>query len=396
MAFSAIHRLKRSYLARFISWAFVHNFVDLLAMALSRRTASTGRKRVAFVKMDGVGDYIIWTAAFEMLRQKYPSDEWERVLICNERFREFAGPEPTFDEKIFVDAARFASSPVYRFSTIREIRRRGIDVIVNPRLTRDFLWGDSIVRSSGAAVRIGSHGIENLMSPMQERISARWYTELKPAPKPGVHELVSNAEFLGSNAGSVEVPPPIDLATSPTTSASGEGDYAVIFVGAFSGGKRWPMEKFAASAKRLSVDHGLRIVLCGGPGEEVLADEFGKYYRSEFESLIGKTTFPVLSRVIANAKITITNDTAAGHIAVAQRCPVVVITPGNHVGRFFPYPEELRDSGLTQISVVHKMPCFGCGWRCIYTELGKDEPKPCISGVEVEAVDAAASRLLRD
>lgn len=388
MTRSSIKRITKSYFARFAAWALVHNFVDLLAVSWPIRQEKSQRKRVIFVKLDGVGDYIIWTAAFGAIREKYPSGKFERILVANERFREFADEDGTFDQRIFVNVSRLASSPSYRFGVMRKVRGLGAEVIVNPRLTRDFLWGDSVVRCSGAAVRIGSKGIENLMSPFQERLSAKWYTELKPSPEPGVHEIVSIATFLGvEDANSIQ--PEID--TEPFTGENLPEKYIVVFVGAFSADKRWPMERFAAAAKAIADEHSLQVVLCGGPGEEHLAEEFRKYYADEFTSLIGKTTLLELADVIKTASLTISNDTAAGHIAVAQHCPSVIVTPGNHVGRFFPYPNEKTSQ---QISVVHQMPCFGCGWHCIYTDLAADEAKPCIAGVEVDDVVSAAGRLL--
>ncbi len=387
MTSASIKRIKKSYFARFAAWALLHNFVDLLAMMLPVRRVGSDRPRVIFVKLDGVGDYIIWTAAFDAIREKYPSSEFERVLVANERFKEFADNDETFERRLFVDVARLASSPVYRFGVIRQVRSLGASVIVNPRLTRDFLWGDSVVRCSGAGKRIGSEGIENLMSPFQERLSAKWYTELVAAPRSGVHELISNAEFLGTTDESIQstIPhqgSPIDF---------GKDKYAVIFLGAFSADKRWPMAKFGAAAQAIADEHSLHIVVCGGPGEEELSADFARHFNGEFTSLIGKTTLLELSAVIRYASLTISNDTAAGHIAVAQRCPSVVVTPGNHVGRFFPYPDEVTSR---QISVLHQMPCFGCGWHCIYTDLAQGEAKPCIAGVEVADVVNAAGRLL--
>ena len=65
MSVAPVKLLKKSYVVRFVAWVLVHNFVDLLAMALPLRRTRSDRKRVLFVKLDGVGDYIIWTAAFE-------------------------------------------------------------------------------------------------------------------------------------------------------------------------------------------------------------------------------------------------------------------------------------------------------------------------------------------
>ncbi|MEQ1923659.1 MAG: glycosyltransferase family 9 protein [Pyrinomonadaceae bacterium] len=382
---SSIKKITKSYIARFAAWVLVHNFVDLLAMALPIRLEQSERKRVVFVKLDGVGDYIIWTSVFYAIAEKYPSAEFERILVVNERCREFAQECALFDKKIYADVIRLGASASYRFKLMRRVRELGAAVIVNPRLTRDFLWGDSVVRVSGAAERIGSEGIENLMSPMQERLSARWYTELLPAPQVGVHELISSAEFIGFASDGIQ--PRIEARADNQL----ETPYAVIFVGAFTADKRWPMAKFAAAARAIADEHRVKIVLCGGPGEQHLADEFGKFYKGEFSNLIGTTSFLELSAIIRDASLTISNDTAAGHIAVAQRCPSVVITPGNHVGRFFPYPDEKTSR---QISVIHQMPCFGCGWHCIYTDLAADAAKPCIANVEVENVVEAARRLM--
>ena len=388
MAGSSIGKITKSYFARFAAWAFVHNFVDLAAMVVPSGREPSARKRVVFVKLDGVGDYIIWTAAFGAIREKYPSAEFERILVANERFREFADEDGTFETRMFVNVSRLASSPAYRFGIMRKVRALGASVIVNPRLTRDFLWGDSIVRCSGAETRIGSEGIENLMSPFMERLSGRWYTVLRPRPEAGVHELASNAAFLGTR---------YDGAVQPAIKASDIGipakPYVVVFVGAFTSGKRWPMERFAAAARAIASEHRLNVVLCGGPGEEYLSEEFGQHFTGNFDSLIGKTTLLELAEVIRNAALTISNDTAAGHIAVAQQCPSVVITPGNHVGRFFPYPDETISK---QISITHQMPCFGCGWHCIFKELGPNEPRPCIGGVEVTGVVSAARGLLSE
>lgn len=395
MPSSAKHRFKKSHFVRFVSWLVFHNPVDLLASAFPGRKRSGDRKRVVFVKMDGIGDLIIWTAAFSLIEKAYPAKDFELILVSNERNRDLAETAGLFERKLYVDAKAFASSPGYRFRKHREIRALGADIVINPRTTRDFLWGDSIVRCSGAPVRIGNAGINNLMSPLQERISARWYTQLRPGPAAGIHELAANVEFLGADATAIERPEEIKTSTSPESIAGlPTDDYAVIFVGAFTEDKRWPVAKFAEAARLISSENGIKIVLCGGPGEEELGGEFARYFDGEFVDLIGRSTLTELSAIISGAKLIISNDTSAGHIAVAQGCPAVIITPGNHVGRYYPYPEQLGAKGVELISVMHEMPCFGCGWNCIYTDLAENLPKPCIANVAAEDVARAASTLL--
>lgn len=395
MASSAKHRFKKSHLVRFVSWLVFHNPVDLLASAFPVRKRSGGRKRVVFIKMDGIGDHIIWTASFGLIERLYPAETHELILVSNERNRDLAGSADLFEQKYYVDARSFASSPTYRFQKLREIKSLGADVVINPRTTRDFLWGDSLVRASGAPIRIGSVGINNLMSPLQERISARWYTELRPAPAENMHELAANAEFLGADGSEISLPLRIEAAAASGQAALlPDEDHAVIFVGAFTEDKRWPVASFAEAAKIISREIGLKIVLCGGPGENELGVEFARYFDGEFVDLIGKSTLIELSEVVSRAKLIVSNDTSAGHIAVAQGCPAIVVTPGNHVGRYYPYPGGLSEKGVKLIAVTHEMPCFGCGWNCIYTELAEDLPKPCIANVTPQDVARAATKLL--
>ena len=60
----------------------------------------------------------------------------------------------------------------------------------------------------------------------------------------------------------------------------------------------------------------------------------------------------------------ICQDTAALHMAVALKKPVLGIVGGGHFGRFFPW----GDSSKTK--VLHKnMDCYGCNWQCKYETL---------------------------
>ncbi|MGE3468014.1 MAG: glycosyltransferase family 9 protein [Pyrinomonadaceae bacterium] len=398
MAFNLKRFLKRSYQARFAAWLLVLNWVDMLAMVIPVRPHAKTRRRVVFVKMDAIGDYVIWSSTFRAIDIGYPADEYERVLVANDAFEELAKNEPIFDKAIFLSWERFAVDPIYRFRAVRNVRRVGADIVINPRFTREFLWSDSIVRCSGAKERIGSVGIDNHMTPMQERITQGWYTTLVAAPKRNEHELVSLQNFLDAiepeKANTLEQPF-VDLRSAPPTGAP-EADYAVLFLGASSVRKMFPVEKFAAVGEFIATEYGLRIVICGGPGEEKLGEAFRRRSSEEVIDLTGRTTLGELAALIKNASLVVANDTGAAHFAAVSETPTVVLTPGNHVGRFFPYPDIPAASNIRQLSVLNEMPCFGCGWDCIYTDLADGQAWPCVEGVEVDNVIASIAKVLRN
>lgn len=396
--FPSVSKLKRSYAIRFIYWAAVLNFLDLAARIFSGRKHRSARKAVVFVKMDGIGDFVIWTASFDAIQEIFPHDKYERILIGNARWKSLAQKATLFDRQIFIDPDRFVFSPTYRFAELRKISRSEADIVINPRLTRDFLWGDSIVRSLRAPVKVGSEGLDNLMTRFQERISAKWYTELLPPPAPDEHEILSNRNFLAGIAKNRTAPLRApDIQYLPTGKKFDLPDrYAVLFLSAQSPDRRWPPRKFAEAGRHLSVQHGLPIVLCGGPNDHHLVAEFRASYSGDAISLLGQTSLPDLVTVLKDARIILTNDTGAGHLALAAGCPAVVVLPGNQVGRYFPYPKTEGVRFTKHIPVMHQMECFGCGYNCIFRNLPKDAPKPCVADVAVDDVVRAIDRLLAE
>jgi ADP-heptose:LPS heptosyltransferase len=389
--------LAKSHTSRLIYWLMVLGPIDRLAMLMSGKHRRPGKKRVLFTRLDGIGDFVIWTASFEAIRDIYPDDEFDRILVGNELWQDLVDPT-MFAESIFVNTKAFIMAPGYRLRKMREIRRIDADVAVNPRLTREFLWNDSVIRVSRAAERIGTHGISNRMTPLQKRISDRWYTKLTAEPRDGDHELLSNAAFLSEVAGdrAFELSrPSIASGENPFPSLKTRG-YAVYFVGAQIGDKQWPVERFADAAIRIRDRHGLNIVVAGGPDDLGIAREFENLLGEGVDNIVGKTSLPELSAIIGDAGLVVTNDTGAGHLGVAHDVPTVVITPGNHIGRFFPYPAEIGGEVIKQSSAIHEMPCFGCRWDCIFIDARIDEPTPCVANVGVDDVMRAVEKVIQE
>lgn len=390
--------ITRSYRVRFLYWLCCLNPIDLAARYLPVGTRwRAAKRRVAFVRLDGIGDYVIWSHTFDALDKIYPRESYERILIGSELWEDLARNEVLFDKAIYLDPPRAITDPVYRFRVFRSIRREAVDVVVNPRLTREFILMDSVVRVSGAAESIGSAGKANRMSELQERISNSWYSRLSPGPERQEHELISNFRFLETLDARRSFDPHLRKAESGGADAVpelAENGHFVIFPGAQQGDKMWPIERFAEAAKAIAERSGLQAVICGGPGDRALAEEFGRSFGPGYLDLTGRISLTQMCRVIEGAELLISNDTGAGHIAVARGCPTVIVTPGNHVGRFFPYPAEAMAEHAPQISVTHEMPCFGCDWHCKFTEIPPGEPKPCISDIPVSDVLSAAERAL--
>jgi ADP-heptose:LPS heptosyltransferase len=385
--------LSDSYIVRLAAWLLILNFSDLLAFLSTRKKKPKGKKTAIFVKLDGIGDYVIWSASFKAIRQIFPDNEFERIVIGNVTWQELAEKEPTFDRGIYLNTPRFASDPLYRYRAMKQIRSVNADVAVNARLTREFLWTDSVIRCSGAAERIGCRGVDNLMNKLQERISDAWYTRLTPHLSGQEHQSTVNIAFLVAAFPdkrfdrSLRLPPRVSSESSPK-----DNGYAVLVLGAASPERRWPMSRFVEIADLLAQEFGYSIIVCGSRSERVLAMEFSTSFGGKVTDLTGTTSLGDLAAILGRSKLTLTNDTGASHISISMRAPTVVIAPGNHPGRFHPYPEELSADGLRSICIRHTEPCSGCRWNCAHVQT-RSELRPCINEITVDEVKQAVRSL---
>jgi len=269
---------------------------------------------------------------------------------------------------------------------MRKIQTAGFSVALQPSFSREYLFGDSIIRCSCAKERIGSEGDYSNMSIRQKVISNRWYTRLIPSTEKQLMELERNAEFM-RGLGLKDF-----LANVPELPAQGMApaemnlkDYYVIFPGAGAKIRQWPESRFREIARRIYRATGWVGVICGGPGEEVLGRNMEEDIEVPLQNWIGRTSLQELTAIIAGAHILVGNETSAVHIAAAVSTPAVCILGGGHFGRFMPYRIEAETDRPIPVAVTCAKECFGCGWKCV-NNVPPGQASPCIENISVDEV----------
>lgn len=193
----------------------------------------------------------------------------------------------------------------------------------------------------------------------------------------GVHERVRWAG-LASAHGMPADPQEVWLEHPGPSTNDGA---AVIHVGAFYGSRLWPAARFARVAEALWGE-GLEVVLTGSERERDRALEVARLAGlPERQVLAGRSTLRELAAVIAAARVVISTDTGAAHLASAYRTPSVVLFGPAPASEWGPPPGPhivLTDE------TVRRGDTFGA------------EPDPALLAVTVEHVLAAASSLLAE
>ncbi len=356
--------------------------LDSLLILLPRPNKSETTKQVLIIRFDAIGDFVLWLDAAKRLRDLYPQSRI--TLLGNEAWVSLAKQLPYFDEVWELNRQQFINNIKYRHGILKRIRREGFDVIIQPTFSREFYYGDAIVRISGAKKRIGSQGDYSNISSRQKRISDHWYTELIFATAEPLMELKRNAEFmrgLGLTDFKAGIP---ELDILGHQSDLNNKDYYVLFPGAGVGYRKWPLSNFADLASRIYHATGWVGIICGSPDEASLGAYLIHEANVPLQNLVGQTSLQELATIIGKANLVVGNETSAVHIAAAVATPSVCILGGGHFGRFAPYRLEEETQKPVPLCVFNKMKCFGCNWKCIYAT-AKDQPFPCVAGVSVEA-----------
>lgn len=349
---------------------------------------------VIIVRVDNIGDFILWLPSALKLCSYY-SNERKPILVCNKSCADLAVSLDYFSKVIGIDLKKFSRNLWYRWRTLHNISELGPRTIIHPSYSRVFSTGDSIVRVSCANERIGSVGNLSNTSFVRRSISNHWYTRLVPASSSDLMELERNTEFtheLGIVDNQISIPKiPKLLKLSPSKQIY--QDSFILFPGASASFKSWPIEAFANVAVKIIEKYRWKPVILGGFHEISLGHQLEeKLIEYSPINLVNKTALTELVEIIRLARILVSNDTSAVHIAASVNTQSVCILGGGHYGRFLPYPDSIE--GTKPVSVVNRMECFGCNWHCKFSN-DLSLPYPCISSIEVDRVFETIENIIK-
>jgi heptosyltransferase II len=161
----------------------------------------------------------------------------------------------------------------------------------------------------------------------------------------------------------------------------GEACIAVNPGSVYGSAKRWPAERFAAVADALAESHRARVLLIGSAKERDVLEAVAARMRRTPIRMGGRTDLATLAGVLKRARLLLSNDTGAMHVAAAVGTPVLAV--------FGPTDADATGPLGPDSSVVRQpVPCS----PCLLRECPIDHR--CMVGIGIEQVLHAAEKLL--
>ncbi|MEO1699295.1 MAG: glycosyltransferase family 9 protein [Planctomycetota bacterium] len=224
-------------------------------------------------------------------------------------------------------------SPRALAGVVRELRSGDYDAALDlQRLQKSAL----LARLSGARRVVGFD------RPRTKEVSWIWTNERIATGPREEHMLLQYMRFprlLGFADEST--PPPRELPSDPEAVAFAEAlvdelrSPVLLNLGASKPAKLWPAGSFRALCQELLAAGVGPLVLLGGPGDKELGAEVAAGL--DVRDLSGATTLPMVWEIARRARVMVTGDTGAMHLAAAVGAPVVAVFGPGDAGRTGPY-----------------------------------------------------------
>jgi ADP-heptose:LPS heptosyltransferase len=360
----------------------------------SRPLDPAGVREVLVLRLDRIGDVLMSLPAIANLRTALPS---ARIRLAVGRWSESVAKSAPVDE-VLVWSAPWVGRPSDGTQTLLALLRKA-RALAAARLDLALdLQGDVraslLMRASGARARVGyaNTGGAYLLThvvPLDESVS--WVEQNRRAVAVAVGVPAADAR--------VEVLTDDDRRFARQLFENLHLETKRPLVGIHpSGGrlvKQWPLTRWAEVAGRLQREHAATILVTGSEADRPLAEALGMALRPKPLDLTGRLSVRETLALIAHLDLFLSPDTGPMHIACAVDTPSVSVFGPSDPVRYFSGGDGAP--GSRHVVVKPDLWCSPCNLiRKPPDECAGEQAPECLQLVSVEAVYAAAARLLAE
>jgi len=279
-------------------------------------------RRVLVRQVNWVGDAVLTLPAIEALDRRFPGAEI--VLLARPWVAGLFVGHPGVDRVVELGPADLQHGIFRRWHLARSLSQERFDLAV---LFPNSFDAALVPWLAGIPRRVGYQTDGRgwmLTHPLQKRST--------PSGRHQVERYLAIVRALGGDGPSIprlSVPAPARKKADQILQDHGvQGTEPIVAVNPgsiYGSAKRWPAARFAAVADALVLSRGMQILLIGSEGERPILERLARDMRSPVVNLVGRTDLPALMGVLARARLLISNDTGAMHVAAAIGTPVLAI-----------------------------------------------------------------------
>jgi ADP-heptose:LPS heptosyltransferase len=342
-------------------------------------------RKLAVLRANAIGDYLVSLPAIEALRAAYP--EAELVLLGADWHADFlAGRPGPVDRCVPVPPTagvrddRPPSPPAAVDSFFAGMRAERFDLAV--QLQGGGRHSNPFVRRLGARVTAGSQAPD---APALDR--AVPYT----GHQHEIHRFLEVAGLVGAAPVTLEPRLQVTAADRAEAAAVLAGDdwpLVVLHPGANDSRRRWPVERLAVVGCELA-RKGARLAVVGTAADQPLADRLLATLEGDAADLTGRLGLGGLAGLLERAILLVGNDSGPRHLAAAVGTATVAVYWCVSLGSYGPLSRARHRAPTSW-----RLRCPVCGANGLQQDCRSSHDAPFVTDVTTDEVLAEALDLL--
>jgi len=333
-------------------------------------------KRILIVRPDAIGDFLYLIHHLNSLQVEPTTELYYLGNSQNQSLaKELLNPKIIF---IGIDRAKLYSNFNYFKKMSAQLSEFGFAKIVYASVSRE-LYIDCLIFSLKSKMTLAFLGDLSLSKRVTRFITSLFYQQILPVGS--AHEHVNLKNIFEHGFAENYRPQKFYFKGQLSPKVQALSNYVVMFPGASIKGKQWPMENFIEVSQLL--ENKYSIVWLGGHLEKSLIPQIKKH-RPQDLILIGETNLMESFSIISYAKLLLSNDTSAVHMAEISNVETLCLLGGGHFNRFLPIPQDIPLKSNIK-TMYFQLDCYGCNWQCPFVD-GEKRSFPCIEKISVKQV----------
>jgi heptosyltransferase I len=285
-------------------------------------------ERICVLRLSALGDVCHVLPVVRTLQDAWPATRITWILGKLEH--RLLGHLPDID---FVTFDKKAGTDGYR-ALRRQLAGRRYDALLHMQLA---------IRASLAAATVPA-GVKIGFDRARARELQWLFTTHRIAARSREHVLDSLfgfAERLGVRQRSMrwDIPLPPAAVEYATRAIPDQQPTLVVSPCSSHELRNWSTDGYAAVADYAATRHGMRVLICGGPGDLELAvgSRIERLMRQPCMNLVGKDTLLELLATLRRATVLVSPDSGPAHMATAVGTPVIGLYAATNPARSGPY-----------------------------------------------------------